>query len=105
MARIIPDGWQATPDAQSTPVQVRARDTLALLERELPADFTVFHGLHWSRVEAGHSIFGDVDFAVMGPGGALALVEQRTGFVSETAEGLVKMQAGRKQVFAHRLGR
>jgi hypothetical protein len=105
MARIIPDGWQATSDAQSTPAQVRARDTLALLERELPGDFTVFHGLHWNRVEAGHSIFGDVDFAVMGPSGALVLIEQRTGFVSETPEGLVKTQAGRKLVFAHRLGR
>ncbi len=105
MARIIPDGWQRSPDAISLPAQARARDTLALFERALPDGFTVFHGLHWNRVEAGHSIFGEVDFVVMGPGGALAVIEQRTGFVSETPQGIVKLQAGRPLNFAHRLGR
>ncbi len=105
MARIIPDGWQLAAETQLTPSQQRVRDTLALFARELPDDFRVFHGLHWNRVEGGSSLFGDVDFVVVGPGGALALIEQRTGFVSETPEGLVKVQSGRRLNFAHRLGR
>jgi hypothetical protein len=103
MARIIPDGWQSLAEAQLTPALARARETLSLLARDLPDDFTVFHGVHWNRVEAGRSVFGELDFAVMGPGGDLALIEQHTGFVNETADGILKFVAGQQQNLAHRL--
>ena len=43
----------------------RELETLALLARELPDDYTVFHGIHWTRVEHGTALFGEIDFAIV----------------------------------------
>jgi hypothetical protein len=87
MATLIPDGWNAL--AASGAAQ-RELQTLALFERGLPDGYVVLHAVHWTRVHEGHRIVGEVDFVVIGPTGAVLLIEQKSGFLDETAEGLIK---------------
>jgi hypothetical protein len=96
MARIHPSGWR---EMQATGAAQREIETLALLAEALPDAYTVYHGVHWTRVERGWSVFGEVDFAVVAPSGRLLLIEQKSGFLEETPEGLVKVYAhGEKKV-------
>ncbi|CAB3797368.1 hypothetical protein LMG28688_04511 [Paraburkholderia caffeinitolerans] len=87
MARIVPDDWQ---HLEATGAAARERETLALLERGLPAGYTVYHGVHWTRLVEGFSVFGEADFVIVSPSGRALIVEQKTGFLRETKNGLVK---------------
>ncbi|MDX5362961.1 MAG: ATP-dependent helicase [Pseudazoarcus pumilus] len=87
MPRIHPEGWRQIPASGAL---ARKLDTLAELEEGLPDGFTVFHGIHWTRAEHEHLLFGAIDFAVLGPSGRVLLIEQVAGFLDETPEGLVK---------------
>ena len=99
MARIVPDGWRelagaAFAAAPSVSAQ-RHRETLELLARGLPDEHTVYHGVHWTNVEQGFSVFGEIDFAIVDRQGHVLLVEQKTGFLEEGADGLLKRERGR----------
>jgi hypothetical protein len=87
MATILPDGWQALPASASLQREIQ---TLHQLDRGLPAAYTVLHGVHWTRLQEGHQVFGEVDFVVVGPSGRVLLIEQKSGFLDETPEGLAK---------------
>jgi hypothetical protein len=100
MARIIPDGWRelAASDAAATALPAAAqrhRETLELFARGLPDDYTVYHAVHWTTVERGFSVFGEIDFVIVNRLGELLLVEQKTGFLEEGADGLLKRERGR----------
>ena len=64
MARTLPDGWEALEAAGAAPYEIA---TLRRLAAELPDDHAVFHGVHWTRLDHGYSVFGGVDFIVVGP--------------------------------------
>ncbi|MCY4469009.1 MAG: nuclease-related domain-containing protein [Thiotrichales bacterium] len=64
--------------------------TLALLRKRLPDDYTVFHGVHWSREYAKWTHFGEVDFVVVNRSGDVLLVEQKNGALVDGGDGLVK---------------
>lgn len=87
MPRIHPEGWRQIPASGAL---ARKLDTLAELDEGLPGDFAVFHGIHWTRAEHEHLLFGTVDFVVRGPSGRVLLIQQVAGFLDETPEGLVK---------------
>lgn len=93
MAKIFPSDWRSV---EATGAARREIETLAMLERALPDTYTVYHGVHWTRVGGGFSMFGEIDFVVVNPAGAMLLIEQKSGFLQETAEGLVK-DYGQKQ--------
>jgi hypothetical protein len=99
MARIIPDGWReiaSVASAAALPASAqRHRETLELLARGLPDDYTVYHAVHWTTVERGFSVFGEMDFAVVNRQGDVLLIEQKTGFLEEGTEGLLKRERGR----------
>jgi hypothetical protein len=100
MARIIPDGWRELADSDSTtaalPVSAqRHRETLELFARGLPDDYTVYHAVHWTTVERGFSVYGEIDFVVVNRHGDVLLVEQKTGFLEEGGDGLLKRERGR----------
>ena len=63
---------------------------LALLRKRLPDDYTVFHGVHWSREYAKWTHFGEVDFVVVNRSGDVLLVEQKNGALADGDDGLVK---------------
>ena len=87
MAQIIPEGWQALG---VTGAAQREIETLAQLAAVLPDAYTVYHGVHWTRVNQGHAFVGEIDFVIVNPAGNLLLIEQKSGFLSETPEGLAK---------------
>ncbi|HTH62273.1 MAG TPA: ATP-binding domain-containing protein [Paraburkholderia sp.] len=88
MARIVPDDWQ---HLEATGAAARERETLAVLEKGLPDGYTVYHGVHWTRLSEGFSVFGEADFVIVSPAGRVMIVEQKTGFLRETPKGLVKV--------------
>ncbi len=95
MARILPDGWEALDFNGSA---LREIETLRVLAA-LPDDCTVIHGVHWTRIEHGCSIYGEIDFIVVAPNGRILLIEQKSGFLDETPDGLVKVYGAlRKKV-------
>lgn len=60
------------------------------LKKQLPHDYTVFHGIHWSREYVKWPHFGEVDFVIVNPSGDVLLIEQNGGPLAETDAGLVK---------------
>lgn len=87
MAKVIPQNWQSM---EAIGAFLRELETLERLARELPDEYTIFHGIHWTRVDKGCSVFGEIDFAIVSPGGRVLLIEQKAGFLEETQAGLVK---------------
>src|SRR5574337_6328 len=102
MSHVFPNSWR---ELSVTGAAAREIETLALLERALPVDYTVYHGVHWSSLARGFSIYGEVDFAIVNPAGDLLLIEQKSGFLEETPDGLVKRYAGKKQRVAAQISR
>ncbi|WP_420995216.1 ATP-binding domain-containing protein [Cupriavidus sp. 30B13] len=102
MARIIPDGWE-TMEA-SGPAR-RELETLAVLAAGLPDGYTVYHSVHWTNVAHVHAIYGEIDFVVVNRAGQLLIIEQKSGFLEETAEGLVKNYGARARLVSVQMGR
>jgi hypothetical protein len=91
MAHIQPEGWR---EMAVTGAAQREIETLHLLAATLSNDYTVFHGVHWTHVEQGYSAYADIDFIIVGPDGRTLLIEQQSGFLTETDEGLAKKLPG-----------
>src|SRR5512144_2864607 len=102
MARVLPDGWEALESASAAPFETA---TLRRLVAELPDDYSVFHGVHWTRLDHGYSVFGEIDFIVMGPRGQVVLIEQKSGALEETPEGLVKRYPDKEKRVASQMQR
>jgi hypothetical protein len=91
MAKVFPSGWrEVNPLADLG----RELETLELLGNSLDDSYTVYHGVHWTNVESkNYAIYGEIDFAVVSPSGKLLLIEQKTGYLDETDDGLEKKYA------------
>jgi hypothetical protein len=94
VARIHPDGWRAI---EASGAAAREIETLALFEEGLSNHYTVFHGVRWSLSDHDSILFDDIDFALVNPAGDILLIEQKSGFLVETARGLVKRH-GRDEI-------
>lgn len=90
MARIHPEGWRQLASGGTL---ARRIETLALLAGGLADDYSVFHGIHWTRAEAPAALFGEIDFIIVGPRGGLLLVVQKSGLLEETGAGLFRSTA------------
>jgi hypothetical protein len=88
MATIFPEGWR---ELKATGAAARELETLTLLADTLPDAYRIYHGVHWTRVTSGYQIWGEIDFAILSPSGKLLLLEQKSGFLSETENGLYKL--------------
>jgi hypothetical protein len=92
MALTHPDGWQSL---EVTGAHAREIETLRVLQNALPDDYTIYHSVHWSTLHKGHSVYGEVDFVVVNNAGDVLLIEQKSGFLEETEDGLVKRYPGK----------
>jgi hypothetical protein len=90
MANVFPDGWR---EYAVTGAAKREIETLGLLARTLTDEYTVYHAVHWANAERGYAVHGEIDFVVVNRAGALLLIEQKSGFLEEGPEGLVKRYA------------
>jgi hypothetical protein len=88
MAKVYPSGWQELDLSGDT---AREIETLNFLSNTLDDDYSIYHGVHWTRLESGQfSIHGEIDFVIVGPSGKILLIEQKSGFLEETELGLQK---------------
>ena len=55
MAIIVPDGWRELAAAGAA---AREIETLARLADALPDAYTVYHAVHWTRLEQCYALFG-----------------------------------------------
>ena len=94
MATIFPEGWRELEPLGSA---ARELETLKILAAGLDERFMVFHGVHWTRINEGHQIFGEIDFVVIGPTGRILLIEQKSGFLAETDTGLAKLYGDKEK--------
>jgi hypothetical protein len=94
MAKVIPEGWR---EMSAVGAAQRELETLAVLAGGLPDDYSVYHGVHWTKIQQGYALVGEIDFAIVSPSGKLLLIEQKSGFLSETPEGLVKVYASKEK--------
>ena len=62
MAKTIPDGWQAL---SVTGQAKREIETLGLLATALPDGYSVYHAVHWTQLDQGFAIFGEIDFEIL----------------------------------------
>ncbi len=93
MAYIHPAGWR---EMSVTGAAAREIETLAYLDQRLSdAPYHIYHGVHWTNVEQGYSVYGDIDFIVVAPNGRMLVIEQVAGFLTETKDGLVKNYLGK----------
>lgn len=102
MAHILPDGWR---ELAVTGAAQREIETLVQLETGLPEGYTVYHAVHWANVERGYSVFGEIDFVIVNQAGNLLLIEQKSGFLDETDEGLIKNYGGKPKSVAVQMAR
>jgi hypothetical protein len=103
MAKVYPAGWR---ELAATGAAGRELETLGRLAAGLDDGYTVYHGVHWTRVERNnYAIVGEIDFAVVGPTGKLLLIEQKTGLLTETAHGLIKKYAAKDKDVAFQMAR
>ena len=93
MSHLYPTGWK---EMSGTGAAAREIETLSVLESALDdAPYRIYHGVHWTNVENGFSAFGEVDFIIVAPSGRVLLIEQKSGFLTETPDGLVKNFEGK----------
>lgn len=80
--------------------QARERDVLLTLQAQLPDNYTVYHGIHWSRIEHGLTVTGRIQFLVLGPSGIVYSILMKTGLM-KVDQGRVIKQLGeqRQDVF------
>jgi hypothetical protein len=103
MAKVYPDGWRELEASGAAGRKIR---TLQRLAAGLDDAYSVYHGVHWTRIQGDNfAIVGEVDFAILGPTGKLLLIEQKAGVLTETATGLVKKLADRHEDVAVDLAR
>jgi hypothetical protein len=106
MAKTIPSSDNL--DAAHGPLQAQQREieTLRQLAAALPDTYTIYHGVHWTRVNAQkHALVGEIDFVILSPTGKLILIEQKAGFLHETADGLVKQYDKKEKRIATQMAR
>lgn len=103
MAKVFPDGWR---ELATTGAANRELQTLERLAAGFDDRYTIYHGVHWTRIERNnYAVAGEIDFAIVGPTGKLLLIEQKTGLLTETANGLVKKYAERDKNVAFQMAR
>ena len=103
MALTFPDGWQHS--RQSGPRE-RKLATLERLANSLPADWRIYHSVHWTqRQSAGSTQQDEIDFLVLAPDGHLFLIEQKSGFPVESDNGLTIHTRNGTQLVYTRLAR
>lgn len=102
VARIVPQGWRELP--ATGPAQRRV-ETLLQFASGLRADLTVIHGVHWTRLDGDTAAFGEIDFVIVSADARILLVQQKSGFLTEAAGGMLGAYHGGQRVVAVELSR
>ena len=102
MAKIYPSDL---PGLNTSGIKSAELDMLRKLQVELPADYSVFHSVHWSRADEKNTEYGEIDFIIMNNTGKVLVIEQKNGTLDETSDGLVKSYGLTKKVVGAQIQR
>ncbi|MDE0512162.1 MAG: ATP-binding domain-containing protein [Gammaproteobacteria bacterium] len=102
MAKIYPSDL---PRLDTSEIKSAELDTLRKLQAELPAEYSVFHSVHWSRADEKNTAYGEIDFIIMNNTGKVLVIEQKNGMLEETPNGLVKSYGLTKKVVGDQIQR
>ena len=102
MAKTYPSDLPALDTSEINP---RELDTLKKLKVGLPADYSIYHSVHWSRAYEKNTTFGEIDFIVMNNTGKVLVIEQKNGPLEETPSGLEKSYGLKKKVIGDQIQR
>ncbi|MDQ7990098.1 MAG: ATP-binding domain-containing protein [Candidatus Dactylopiibacterium sp.] len=106
MARIFPEGWQNLRSLPDLPTGMRRElETLQTLADGLPDDYAIFHAVHWTTLQNAAPLHGEIDFALVNRAGAVLLIEQKSGFLSETPDGLASRHGDAVELVSARVSR
>ena len=79
MARLIPDDID---DSLVNTIEHHGElRTLLSLRDKLPAQYTVYHAVHWATSNPTGSVYGEIDFIIANRYGKLLAIEQKDGTV------------------------
>ena len=93
------------PGLDTSEIKSAELDTLKKLQVELPADYSVFHSVHWSRAAEKNTAYGEIDFIIMNNTGKVLVIEQKNGMLEETQDGLVKSYGLTKKIVEDQIQR
>ena len=93
------------PGLDTSEIKSAELDTLKKLQVELPADYSVYHSVHWSQAYEKNTAYGEIDFIVMNNTGKVLVIEQKNGMLEETPDGLVKNYGLTKKVVGDQIQR
>jgi hypothetical protein len=102
MARLLPSDISELSLSLGETAELR---TLEALRSGLPSAYTVFHSVHWSRDAAYQTTFGEADFIVVNQSGEVVVIEQKSGALDESADGLIKRYSDRRKNVATQVHR
>lgn len=99
---VIHPSYTVDPHSLHAGVQygiAREAETLQLLRKALPDSYTLFHSTHIAWMDRRHLKSREADFLLVNRAGQVLMVEQKTGRLEETAQGLSKTySSGTKSV-------
>lgn len=77
--------------------QARERDVLLQLQAQLTEGYTIYHGVHWSRIEHGLTVAGRIQFLVLGPSGIVYSILMKTGLMKVDQGRFIKQLGDQRQ--------
>lgn len=84
MAQLFPEDFDASNNSVRFTNELR---TLLRLGRELPDQYVVFHGVHWTRIEDESAIYGEIDFLIVNQYGKVLAIEQKETKIEKDKHG------------------
>jgi hypothetical protein len=102
MAYIVPSDLSDLTLSGSNSYELQ---TLASLKAKLSGDYTVFHGVHWTRRYAKRPILGEIDFIVINGAGHILVIEQKNGPLVEHEGDLFKRYPEKQKSVSSQIAR
>jgi len=87
MAQIYPEDFQVVERESKFHGEL---ETLLRLRDELPDQYSVFHGVHWTKVEDDAAVYGEIDFLIVNPYGKILAIEQKETQIEVSSKGRLK---------------
>lgn len=84
MAQIFPEDFQIENKEFRFSSEI---GTLLRLQSELPDQYSVFHGIHWTRIEEDAAIYGEIDFLILNQYGKILAIEQKETKIERSKTG------------------
>ena len=84
MAQIFPEDFQIENKEFRFSSEI---GTLLRLQSDLPDQYSVFHGIHWTRIEEDAAIYGEIDFLIVNQYGKILAIEQKETKIERSKTG------------------